>query len=964
MRALAIGLLLLFLLAMGAPVGAQDIAGYRHKHWDVAEGAPADIRAIAQTRDGYLWLGTSTGLYRFDGLAFDKIEPATYNRWRSTQITALAAAPDGALWVGYDYGGVGVFRDGRLTDANAVAKPQGSVLNMAAGADGDIWVTVNGRLGPELRRRHAGRWRSYTPADWLRPEPIQGVFVARDGTVWIAQYPGVLRVPPGATRPEPVSATAGLPGSFAEAREGAVWMASSRGLQRLTEPRRLYPVRSQGTSSGSIGLRSLLLVGDEAWIAGHREGLVRLPMRDDRVAAQADVPIRSRVLFRDREGTIWGGGPDGLVNYIRSPTVAAAVDGVPKLGFAVGPGPARPLFFATDSAIYRISGGKAEAIHSGPDTEILCAAAGGQAIAFAQEKLLRVGGPRTQALDLPRSVYSPTSCVDEGGKIIVSFGGQTILEQVPGGWRPRTDWPSAQFVASDGRGGLYANQPLRAVWHIGAGAPRKIWEGDAIAVGFVKLVKPIGGRVYIGGEQGLARSDGAGFITLEARAHPYLRGLSGIAIDPRNVWLIGGEGIVRIAAPDFEKAFAAPGRPIPHQVIGQTQGFISRTFSHVANDAEIDAAGTPWFVTNRGVVRIEADRLRPNAVPPPLGICNLVANGRTYTGTSVSLPAGTSRIDLDYVALSFTDPTHNRYRYRLVGFDGDWVDAGTRRLASYTALGPGTYRFQVIAANPDGVWNRTGTSMTIEIAPFFWQTWWFRAALVLLIGALVWLLVRWRVRIAGNAIRQRLEDRAAVREHIAQELHDTLLQGVQGLMLRFQSVLAHLPAGHAARVQLESTLERADDVLQEGRDRVRFLRENVRPVALAPLLAKTAGDVLQGQLHATITEAGTVRPVSAPVADDLARIASEAMFNALRHAAAATIAIRIVHGSDSLSVTISDDGRGMDPDVQQHGGRPGHYGLVGMRERAQRLGGTLRIRNAVPSGTELRVTVPARLAYR
>jgi hypothetical protein len=192
-------------------------------------------------------------------------------------------------------------------------------------------------------------------------------------------------------------------------------------------------------------------------------------------------------------------------------------------------------------------------------------------------------------------------------------------------------------------------------------------------------------------------------------------------------------------------------------------------------------------------VRVDPARIVRNPVAPPVVIRGMEANGNTYLQGAVTLPAGTSRVQFDYVALSLTSPAANRYRYRLDGVDGDWVDAGNKRQASYTALGPGTFRFRVIAANPDGVWNTTGASMSVTIEPYFWQTWWFEGAVGLIVAVTLWALVQWRMRVATEATRQRIEDRLVVREHIAQELHDTLLQGFQGLVLRFQSLLHRLP---------------------------------------------------------------------------------------------------------------------------------------------------------------------------
>lgn len=956
----------LFLVLVCPPrAQSQQVKGYSHQHWDIEEGAPPDIRAIAQTRDGFLWLGTSNGLYRFDGLTFEKIEPATYDRWRSNQITALAAAPDGALWVGYDFGGVGVYRNGRLEDANAQARPRGSVWDVIVSRAGDVWVSVNGSNGSELRHWHKGRWTSRSAKDWLEPEPVQSLYEARDGTLWIAQFKSILRLAPGAPRPEKIPEQVGFATAFAEDEQGILWLVSARGLQRLTPPRTLRPFSSNGPSAGGAGRRSLLFEDGLAWMAGHQEGIIRLPNLKSMPGGRDVIPVRSRVLYRDREGTIWGGGTDGLVSYIRSPIFPLGLKGAPTTGFMPGNGPGAPVFVATDAGVYRLSRRPPEMILKELYVSALCAGPPDLLLAIGLHKpLLRKGGVWSRYAG-PPGVNAATDCaIDRTGRALISVPGGGVFALDHGKWTLQPGWPDGQIMVSDGRDGFYLNQPMRAVEHARPGSVRTLWEGDQIAIGFVRLLRPIGGFLYLGGEKGLARYDGKRFIALEARYNPWLSGISGIAIDRADVWLIGSEGIFRITRTDFEKALANPTLPIPHQVIGARLGLNSRSFSYVSNDAVTDADGNPMFVTNRGIVRVDPARIVRNPVAPPVVIRGMEANGNTYLQGAVTLPAGTSRVQFDYVALSLTSPAANRYRYRLDGVDGDWVDAGNKRQASYTALGPGTFRFRVIAANPDGVWNTTGASMSVTIEPYFWQTWWFEGAVGLIVAVTLWALVQWRMRVAIEATRQRIEDRLVVREHIAQELHDTLLQGFQGLVLRFQSLLHRLPPGHPIRPDFEATLDRADDVLQEGRDRVRWLRQAIEPVELASLLSNIARATLDSQLRWSLKQSGVPRPVCAPVADDIARIAGEALSNALRHAQASKVTIELDHGRDNVTVTIADDGIGIDPAVRAAGRKDGHYGLVGMKERGQRLGASLDISDGDPGGTEVRIVVPARVAYR
>lgn len=946
---------------LAAPLSAQQIAGYSHRHWGVEEGSPANIQAMAQTRDGFLWLGTSGGLYRFDGMGFEKIEPEPFNRWRSKQITALAAAPDGALWVGYDFGGVGVYRDGHLRDANAEKRPGGSVISIAAGPDGDIWITANSHGKAELRQFHKGRWIIHTPANGLADEPIQSVFVARDGAVWIAQYPTLLRLSPGAQRPEKVPVKAASAATFAQDAAGAVWLAGSEGLRRLSAPYPLTRTDADMANANPGGQQSLLFEDGSAWLAGHEEGLILLHSAQRRET----VKVRSVTLLRDREGTIWGGGPDGLVSYIRSALFRQDIAGIPTSGFALSPAPDHPIYVGTQDGAYEIAGGQARMVLRAKYVSQICPGPAGTLwVSSSRQRYFRRGGVWTTFAHGPAPGYTDTACaMDSAGNPWVSAAAMGIHHLDRGIWHRENDWPAVESIVADGAGGLYANRPMQAVMHLTPGHVENIWAGDAMAIGFIRTIKRIGPYLYMGGEKGLARYDGKHITVVEARNHPWLSGITGLAIGARDAWVITSDGIMRMAATDLDRVFDHPERPLPHQAMGQGMGVGSRSFAYTANDAEIDAQGQAWFVTDKGLFRVDPARSERNPVAPPVTIRALLANGVRYRAGDVTLSAGTSRIQLDFVALSLTAPARNLYRYRLDGVDEGWVDAGPKRQANYTGLGPGEYHFRVIAANSDGVWNREGAVMTITIKPWFWQTWWFRGAMVVLAAVSLWALVQWRIRAAAEAARRRIEDRMAVREHIAQDLHDTLLQGFQGLVLRFQSTMSRLPPDHAARREMEATLDRADDVLQEGRDRVRFLREENEPVDLAVMLSRIAGEVLDDRLRWLLKETGEPRPICAPVAEDVSRIAGEAMFNALRHAHGTLLSLRIDHTPEGVTITLSDNGTGLDPAIREKG-RTGHYGLVGMRERAARLGAGLSITDAKPSGTTIRLTLPARLAYR
>jgi ligand-binding sensor domain-containing protein len=305
--------------------------------------------------------------------------------------------------VGYDFGGVGVYRDGHLRDANAVDRPGGSVISIAAGPDGDIWITANSHGKAELRQFHKGRWIIHTPANGLADEPIQSVFVARDAAVWIAQYPTLLRLKPGAQRPEKMPVKAASAATFAQDATGTVWLAGSEGLRRLSAPYPLTRTDADMANANPGGQQSLLFEDGSAWLAGHEEGLILLHPAQRRET----VKVRSVTLLRDREGTIWGGGPDGLVSYIRSSLFRQDIAGIPTSGFALSPAPDHPIYVGTQDGAYEIAGGQARMVLRAKSVEQICPGpAGALWVSSSPRRYLRRGGVWTSFAHGPAPGYT------------------------------------------------------------------------------------------------------------------------------------------------------------------------------------------------------------------------------------------------------------------------------------------------------------------------------------------------------------------------------------------------------------------------------------------------------------------------------------------------------------------------------------------------------------------------------
>jgi len=362
---------------------------------------------------------------------------------------------------------------------------------------------------------------------------------------------------------------------------------------------------------------------------------------------------------------------------------------------------------------------------------------------------------------------------------------------------------------------------------------------------------------------------------------------------------------------------------------------------------------------------VDPAHLEYNSMRPPVHIEGIIADRKSYSPREgLRLPPLLRDLEIDYTALSFVTPKKMLFRYKLENHDTEWQEAGTRRQVFYTDLPPGRYRFHVIACNNDGVWNETGDALNFSIAPTFYQTAWFRMVLFVLAAGVLWLFYFFRLQRATEQIQERLGARMEERERIARELHDTLLQGFQGLMLRLQAVLKTVPAEEPTHQMIESVLDRADQVLLEGRQSVRDLREEgAGGNELSGALVRCGEELAEGKASLfSLSVVGPPQALAPIVFNEVYRIGREALINAFQHSHAAKIELELTYSDSQLCLRIRDDGAGIDPDILG-AGKPGHWGLSGMRERARKIAAQLNIWSKPGAGTEIELTIPAKVAY-
>jgi signal transduction histidine kinase len=529
-------------------------------------------------------------------------------------------------------------------------------------------------------------------------------------------------------------------------------------------------------------------------------------------------------------------------------------------------------------------------------------------------------------------------------------------------------------MLADARGRLFVHWNERTLSLLDGGAdnafpiPFGEYRPDDVVLYFVEP-----DTLFVACRFGLARLRHGRFQTLYARQAPLFSDVKGMVRTPAgDMWFAAPGAIVRMTAAQLERAFANPSQSLSMELFGAADGLRSRPHSHSRHAIVQGGDGRLWIATQTGTLWLDPANLSHSTTPPRVAVSALSADRVYRDPSSMTLPAGTSNIEIDFAVLAFSNPRSARVRYRIEGQDPDWIEAGTRRQAFYTNLPPGTHRFQVIVANADGVWNEEGATVAFEIPPTFFQSRWFVALCILLALVPLWLLYRLRVAQVARGIAHdfnlRLDERVHERTRIARELHDTLLQSFQGLMLRFQSARDLLPAHPAKAVEaLDGALDRADQAIAEGRDAIQNLRSsttvsNELAQAITSLAEELTNGPEKGSATFRMSVEGSPRDLHPIVRDDIHRIACEALRNAFHHAQASHIEAEVTYGARELRVRIRDDGKGIDP-KHLSAGRARHWGLPSMRERAERIGAQLHLWSEVGAGTEVELRIPGSVAY-
>ena len=986
--------LCLFISLLSAPLCGIDrdrrLDELYHTSWTVKDGAPSEIFAIAQTIDGYLWLGTTTGLVRFDGIHFENYESPFGQAFPARNASSLLAIPDGGLWIGFSSGEISLLKNGRITSySKKDGLPPSTVRSLVRDRQGRIWAaSLTG-----LSQFDGSLWRRIG-AEWNFSGGATAALVDHAGTIWIGAQNSLTVLPQGAGKFQTAATGLKYVTSLAEAADGAVWMSQLGGPVRPLRP----PFSDQPTDAQAGSLKAFFDDQGSLWVPTLGKGLWRAP-HPERFETWKPAELRAlterythangltsdyaETIFQDSEGDIWVGTNAGLDRFRQSAATAVSLPSNPHMSLAPGDGGKvwvsllnhavrlvrdRRFLVKMPEELARIRDRFASCIYRDADGTLWMGTNLGL-LRFAGRHLSQFPYPHEKKPDQDSRGAAITMTEAQPAGLWVSFLGDAVYRFADGNWMNLEAMGGPKGIAlsasTDPNGYVWLGFLDQTVVRIDDGGIRVFAAREGVQVGKVRCIQGRDAKAWIGGDNGVAWFDGSRFRKLTP-ADGSLRDVFGLLETDEGLWLSEHSGIIYVPHSELVTFEKDPNHPVRFRVLDFLDGVSAPLQRSTMNPALVQGSdGLLWFATTQGLVFVDPKRIPTNTVPPPVSITSVVANAKPYTPTSgLALPNRVRNLEIDYIGISLAIPERVKYRYMLEGYDTDWQEAGARGQAFYTNPGPGSYTFRVMAANPDGVWNESGATIGFSIAPAFYETFWFRLLCALAAGGIMWILYLLRLSLVTAQLQARLGERLLERERIARDLHDTLLQSFQGLMLHLEVVNELLPHGKA-KAELTKSLGHADRAIAEGRRAVYDLRSSAIGTSDLPESIKAVGDELSAEGTATfgLVVEGHPREVRTMIRDELYRITREALRNAFRHAHARHIETEITYGERTFRLRIRDDGEGIPPELLAEG-RPGHYGMPGMRERAKQIGGKFDIWSGVGAGTEIDLSVAGSIAYR
>ncbi|MEO8100695.1 MAG: two-component regulator propeller domain-containing protein [Acidobacteriota bacterium] len=950
----------------------RALTQYVHRIWQTQQGLPdgAIVRVI-QSKSGYLWLATENGTVRFDGVRFTPVERLMPGAPISLYVRAADEDASGTLWLGGNDSAVYAIRpEGTTKYTMEQGLPGGLTQCVVPEKNGVVWVCMERGLARIDPSQPSKPIQTFRASDGLASDNARTVCENPNGDLWIGgDTPNItLRTSAGFS----IQKLKGLPPA-ASVRAlicdgNVLWVGTTFGLIRVEGSEQRLFTTSDGLVDNFVfalskGASGLLWIGTRSGFSRLRDGAFD-SFRPQDGLSQSTV----QAVLEDREGSLWVGTKRGLNQFVDGRGVPyTAREGLPsdRTGPVLQDGMGIIWTGTLDAGLARFDGRlftKLTTSQGLPSNEV-------RALVEDDAHSLWVGTSK----GLARVAAGQVASIYTASMGLPSSDIRSLYRDHTG-----TIWAgTAAGLASFQKGRFVAesNAPAKTIRSIGQDRSGDIVVAtdEGLYIGKNGMYRPLTpGGVYLRNANaffldrdgllwvglngaGLRLIDGNKVTTFLTRDGLYDAEIYGIASDDQDrLWMACSRGIFwvpraelrRFAAGEIESVKSAAYSPTDALRVIESQPGVQPALWRMRD-------GRMWFATVRGVIALDPTQPQREGSPPVV-IEDPIVNGQSTPPQRVSqLPGGLKNVQLNYAGLSYLLPELIRFRYRLNGYDPDWIDAGTRREAFYTNLPPGGYRFQVTACNFEGACNEAGAAMEFTLSPLFYQHAWFWPLMLLATGALGWLGYQLHIR----RLRERYDLIVSERSRIARELHDTLIQGFSGITMALQAL--------AARVRTPEEKETLQDIISDAATCLRETRQSVAGLrAVRSPESGLAGAVDRAVREITETKAvrtklqldPVLRPLPQEMEYNLLRIVREAVTNAVKHSGANLIEVTLRSKPDAIEVSIHDDGSGFSRDGATGG--PGHYGLIGMKERASQIGGTLELVTQPGAGTTISLTLP------
>ena len=980
---------LLISLFLSRPARAVDpnnhISQYAHTAWRVQDGIfEGTPRVLAQTTDGYLWIGTTSGIVRFDGVRFIPWAPPDGEKLPSQRINSLLGGTDGSLWIGT---GVGLsrWRNNHLTN---YPDQRGVVTAIFEDTDSSIWINLSlSATKTPLCKVDTSGMRCYGDAVGIPPGAYWALTKDHQGNFWIGREEGL-----GLIRWRPDSHDAyrlkgskhadAAVSSIAIQADGSLWAGidvsgSGLGLQRFVH-NKWEPFLTSELDGSKVAVIALLLDRENAlWVGTTKNGIYRIYR--DHVEHFGSVNGLSSdfvyKLFEDREGNVWAATSKGIDNFRDLRIVSFS------MSEGLSTEEVDSVFASRDGGIWIGGPSSMDLLRDGHVSYILAERGiSGGATSFFEDHAggLWVGIDETLSIykngkfrPITRKNGSPIGMVysiaedTENNIWVESSGPLTRIRD----FKVEEELPSAQVPA----GYRVVADPKKGIWlGLVNGDLARYQDGQAEAFHFQHAVKSRVEQLTVNPDGSVLGTTASGLVGWRSGKQATLTMQNGlpceIAYDSildaqGDLWIYMQCGLVEIKKADLQNWWDHPDAKLQPRLFDVFDG--AQPGRAPFSGATRSPDGKLWFASGVVLQTIDPDHLALNSVLPPVHVEGITADHRNYSAQDgLRLPPLTRDVEVDYTALSFVAPRKVRFRYKLEGRDTAWLEPGTRRQAFYTDLRPGKYKFRVIACNNDGVWNEQGAKLDFAVAPAWYQTTRFLVLCLLTTVFICWALYRLRVRQVARAISASFDERLAERTRLAREIHDTLVQTIQGSKMVADDALDEATDFPRMRQAMERLSVWLGQATEEGRAALNSLRTSTTQTNdLAESFRRALHECrIQGFPDAVFVAEGKATEMHPIVRDEIYRIGYEAIRNACQHSEATRLEVHLSYSRD-LTLRITDNGKGIAPEVVARG-KDGHYGLQGMRERADRISGKLNLTTSPGLGTNIGLVVPGRIVFR